>query len=357
MGSRYALNQGGRAMSQPAGFMSQEASQLHEDAHIIDMHVDSFLLARQYGYDFLKRHRPLPFGALFRHADLPRMIEGGVDTIGFGVVTNPFTAPFNCWQNSLFQIQLFQNACERSEGLLAAARSSDHARELKAKGVRNGFLGLEGAHCLGNDLDHVEQAHKAGVRYITLTHFSSNNAASCARGKKASATRGLTPWGLELIERMNATGVMVDVAHVGRNSFLEAVARSAKPCIASHTGLTAVTPSWRNIDDGMMKALADKGGVACIIFTPQFISKHLRDSAEAIFRHIDHVVRTVGEDHVGLGSDFDGYVAPMPDNLRDMAAMPVITEIMLRRGYKESRIRKVLGENIMRVWAQNERPV
>ncbi len=330
--------------------VSKEARLLHEDAFVADLHVDSFLIARQFGYDFLKRHSAwLPGGALFSHTDLPRMREGGVDFIAFGVVVNPLLKPKNCFPSALRQIELFHDACKRSDGELVQAESPEAALEAKKKGIRCGFLGMEGAHDLGGELENVVKAHELGVRYITLTHFSSNQAASCAKGLKANPQAGLTDWGRDLIMEMNRVGVIVDVAHVNRPGFLDAVRLSKSPCLVSHGGVTGAMPHWRNIDDDMLRALADKGGTVGVIFSPSYITNNKRLGAKAIFRHIDHIVQTVGEDHASIGSDFDGYI-PTPFDLRDTSDMPRITQLMLENGYSEERIRKILGLNFLRVW-------
>ncbi|MFC1848866.1 dipeptidase [candidate division CSSED10-310 bacterium] len=324
---------------------------LHEESFVVDLHVDSFLLSRQFGYDFLKPHRAwLPFGALGSHADLPRMKAGGVDAAGFGIVVNPLLGPGKAWRSSMRQIALFHDACERSQDQLTFAAAPDSALKLKQGGVRSGFLGLEGAHCLGDQLTNVESAYHNGVRYITLTHFSSNKAACCAKGLGSDPAKGLTSWGCELIAEMNRLGMIIDLAHVNRAGFLEAIRLSKTPCMVSHGGVASVRPHWRNTDHDMLQALVDSGGIMGIIFAPQFISDHYRDTSEAVLRHIDYMVTHFGEDSVAIGSDFDGYILTTPEDLRDIAMMPGLTAGMMRKGYSIERIQKILGLNFIRVW-------
>ena len=332
--------------------ITDEARELHAEVFVMDLHVDSFLLAHQFGYDFLARHRAfLPFGAIGRHVDLPRMLEGGVDGAAFGVVVNPLSLPGRAWQSAKAQIELFHHACRRSKKRLRLARTAEDALAAKRDACCCGFSGLEGCHVLGEDLGNLEEAYRLGVRYITLAHFSSNRAVACAKGWGADPRRGLSPWGRELVAEMNRLGIMVDLAHVNRRGFLEAAAASEKPCLVSHTGLAGVHPLWRNIDDEQIKAIADGGGVIGIIFAPQFLCGRLKAGAEAVFSHIDYIVTRFGEDFVGLGSDFDGYILSTPSNLRDASMTPVLTDIMLRRGYSAERIKKILGGNALRVWA------
>jgi membrane dipeptidase len=334
--------------------VSAEAFALHKDAFVADLHVDSFLVARQFGYDFLKRHSAwLPLGAFFSHADLPRMEEGGVDLAAFGAVVFPLARECNNFPSAKRQIALFHDACARSGGRLVFAGTPDEALKAKRDGKRCGFIGIEGAHALGGDLRNVEEAFKLGARYITLAHFSSNKAARCMKGLGADKTSGLTGWGRELVGEMNRLGIMVDVAHVNKPGFLEAVVLSKMACLVSHAGVRGAYNSFRSVDDEMLRALADRGGALGVIFGPMHTTPSITEGARAIFRHIDHVVKTVGDEHASLGSDFDGYVWSTPHDLRDMAATPVVTQLMLENGYSEERIRRILGLNFLRVWREN----
>jgi len=330
---------------------SKEILDLHMDAHLIDLHIDSNFLSGLVGYDFLKRHTAwLPMGALCSHVDLPRMIEGGMDTGGFGVVVNPLCKPEKAWRSTLSQLNLFSGTCKRSYGELVLVGTPEECIKAKQENKKSGFLGLEGAHCLGDDINNVDTAFEKGARYITIAHFSSNIAGACAKGMGADNAAGLSDWGHILVEKMNTLGMMVDVAHVNKKTFLQAVRHSAAPCIASHTGVLGAYELWRNLDDEMIAELVKNNGVMGIIFAPNYISGKLKDNAEAVFRHIDYVVQKYGEDYVGIGSDFDGFIWSTPTNLRDAAAVPVLTKMMLQHGYKEERIRKILGKNVLRVW-------
>ncbi len=331
--------------------ISEEAKQLHFEAHVIDLHVDSLLLARQFGYDINKRHRAwLPGGAIGSHADLPRMREGGVDTVGLGIVVNPLAKPFNRWQSALYMADLFKKACKNSAGMLHLAGDAHEARALKKDGKFGAFLGMEGAHCLGDDLYNVKEARDVGVRYITLTHFSENNAASPAKGKGADPDAGLKKWGFELIDEMKRLGVLVDLAHVNRKGFLEAVAYAKTPCIVSHSGVKGIQEHWRNLDDDQLRAMGDCGGVVGVIFDPRYISPGMRCGAERIVAHLQYIINVAGEDHAAIGSDFDGYITGTPGDLRDASGMPMLTQLMLEKGWSEKRIRKILGENFLRVF-------
>ncbi len=331
-------------------YVSKEARELHDACFVADLHVDSFLLARQFGYDFLKRHRSwTPWGVIGSHVDLPRMAEGGVDFCAFGVVVNPLSRPANAWKNTLRQLALQREAVKRSEGRLVQAQTPADALAARARGAYSGFAGLEGAHCLGDDLDHLDTAYANGVRYITLTHFSTNKAASCAKGLGAKPNAGLSGYGRDLVAEMNRRGLIVDVAHVNKPGFMDAVTLSRAPCLVSHCGIGGVRPLWRNLDDEMLKALADNGGVAGVMFAANFLTDGLNANRDDWLRHVDHIVNTVGEDHAAIGSDLDGYILPA-HGLRDITTLPRLTEGMLELGYSPERIAKILGGNFLRLW-------
>lgn len=332
-----------------------QATELHKSSLVIDLHVDSFLLNAQFGYDFLKKHQPyFPGGAFFGHADLPRMQEGSVNVAGFGVVINPLKRDKNAWKKTRSIIQSFHQTCNRSKGRLTGVNTSEEITLAVGQGQTCGFLGLEGAHTLGGNLDNLAEVRDLGVRYITLTHFSSNKAASCARGWRSRADQGLTDWGRELISRMNAKGIVVDVAHVNKSGFIEAVQLSSKPCWISHGTVASVHEHWRATDDECLTQLFEKGGMIGIMFAPQFLCSKLRADSSVVFRHIDDIVTRFGDDFVGLGSDFDGYIAATPRDLRDISQMTSITHRMVEAGYSEKRIRKILGLNALRVLRDNE---
>ena len=333
--------------------VSEEARRLHEDSHVIDLHVDSLLLARQFGYDITRRHRAwLPGGALGSHADLPRMRQGGIDTVGFGLVVNPLAKPFKRWQNALYQAELFKKTCRDSAGLLQLAGCAHEARALKADNKFGAFLGMEGAHGLGDDIFNLKEARDVGVRYITLTHLSANKAAHPAKGKGANPKQGISDWGFALIEEMNSLGILVDLAHVNKKGFMQAIEHSKTPCIVSHAGVMSEHDHWRNLDDEQIRAIAKSGGTIGLIFAPNYLCGKRRCKAEVVIRHMEYIIMLVGEDHVSIGSDFDGYIVGTPDDLRDASYMPTLTQLMLERYWSEERIRKVLGGNFLRVFEE-----
>ena len=191
---------------------------------------------------------------------------------------------------------------------------------------------------IGNDIRVLRTFGDLGVRYMTLTHFYNDEWADSSTAKPEH--NGLTDFGKQVVMEMNRQGIMVDISHVSDKTFYDALAISKAPLIASHSSCRALCDHVRDMSDDMIKALAAKGGVIQINY-------------EKSFDHIDHAVKLVGADHVGLGSDFDG--ADMPDGMEDCTHLPQITEALMRKGYADDDIRKILGGNLLRVMEQNER--
>jgi len=255
---------------------------------------------------------------------------------------------------------------------------------------------VEGGTAIENSLEKLQVLYDRGVRYLSLTWNDSNDWASSAMDEtdpKYNGHKGLTDFGRQVIRRMNELGMMVDVSHSGEQTFRDVIETSSKPVIASHSCVWALAPHFRNLKDEQLKALAKKGGVVFLNFYPGFLDvefdkayQALRKAAkphldslkvkygsetrkyfseraaylksktdpiqpdiEVLFKHMDYIVNLVGEDHVGLGSDFDG-ISIAPKGIEDISQMPEITRVMVEHGYSESRIRKILGGNFMRVF-------
>jgi membrane dipeptidase len=341
-------------VGQAKGIASQEALELHRASLVIDLHVDTLFIQRLTGYDPLRRHKVrTPRPLVWNHADVPRMIHGGLSGVGLGIVVNPvLSLPWNRPRIVSWYISRLIDLSFRTSGTIRVALSAGDIRRAKEQGAIGAFLGVEGAHALGGRIDMLDRYYAWGVRYLTLAHFSANRAASPAFGLVGKGGRpGLTGFGYELIDRMNELGMIVDLAHVERQGFLEAARRSRAPVIVSHTGVRGLCPMWRNIDDEQLDAVAATGGVVGIIFSPYFLARSLRTSVDTLVSHIDYVRRRIGWHHAALGSDMDGLIL-LPDEIRDISDMPMITEALLRRGYPHEWIQGVLGGNALRVFAQ-----
>lgn len=335
-----------RAVSTAKRTISDEARRIHAEAIVVDLHADTPSLMRM-GYDFGKRHHPpLPRAALGVHVDLPRMRDGGQAAQVFGLVSFPYR------KKGLAavihrQIDLVEKTALRLAGELVLARSADDLVAAHRAGKKAAFLSIEGAHALEGDLENAEVFARRGVRSLGLLHFSANEAGAPAYGKGSDPDRGLTDFGRALIDELDRLGILVDLAHINHGGFLEAAARTKKPVIVSHTGVTGVQPHWRNIDDAQIRAVADKGGCIGVIFAPRYLGA---DGVDRVVDHLLHIRDVGGEDTPALGSDWDGLVTP-PSDLRDPRDLPVLTQALLDRGVSPAGILKMLGGNVLRVLA------
>ncbi len=324
--------------------VTPEALAIHQEALIIDLHADTASLMRM-GYDLHARHRPiLPGAALGFHLDLPRMLQGGQTGQVFGLVTFPWRKK-GLFRIALRQIQLIRKAAE-SSSLLWYSPDGAVLRQAKAEGALVAMPGLEGVHALEGNLDNLDILAREGLRMCGLVHFSANEAASPAMGKGSDPNQGLTPFGRDLVARCNDMGVLVDLAHINRKGFLEAVRLSTAPLVVSHSGLSALHRMWRNIDDEQIRALADTGGCIGIIYHRNFLGG---STIEALVRHLVHCWNVGGEDTPALGSDFDGLILP-PKDLPDPSALPRLTQALLDHQVPERVIHKMLGGNALRVF-------
>lgn len=366
---------------------------LHRDAAVVDMHCDTIRRAMD-GEDL---SRDLPAG----HIDIPKLKRGGVDLQVFACFAPPPANDLERYQsaNKVFaQIEAVQWLVDKNPTDLAIVLTPQDANA--ARNERTGILiGIEGGYAIENDLVLLRGFYRAGVRLMTLTHWTATDWAD-ASGDEKPIHNGLTPFGESVVAEMNKLGMIIDVSHASDKTFWDVLRLSKAPVVASHSCCRALSPHHRNLSDEMLKALAEKGGVVGINFSAGFLDSRI-DKAEsglfdemarerglptypeimhadpaavekfyaefnkkwAEFRktlpavnaatlvdHIDHVIKVTGDaDHVGLGSDFDGISDP-PEGLGNAGFLPGITKELVRRGYKPDAIRKILGGNFLRVF-------
>jgi membrane dipeptidase len=340
----------------PAGWaralgVSRAAVDLHLSCDIVDLHVDTFIWTRVFGRDLRQRHGPGPFGArFFGHADLPRLREAGVTGAIWSITTNPLRGPRS-------RARVFERNLERLRGIFAAApdqavlvRDLPGYRAARATGQHAAFAGIQGGNALDRDADALKLLDGGEVVKVTLVHLSSSSLGETnAPGGNAEA--GLTAAGKRYVEALDARRIFVDLAHIGRKAFFDAVDvhDRHKPLLVSHTGVSGVTPMWRNVDDEQLRAVAATGGVVGIIFHGGFLGARPwhGGSARAIVEHIAHACDVAGEDHVALGSDWDGAIVT-PRDMPTCLELPRLVQCMLDRGFAEDRVRKVMGKNFLR---------
>lgn len=330
--------------------------------------------------------------------DLVRAREGGLDAPFMSIYVPAALQKTPGAAKALADrlIDLVEGIARAAPDRATIATSPAAVRAAHAEGRLALLLGMENGAPIEEDLSRLDHFHRRGVRYITLTHSEDN--AICDSSYDTRRTwGGVSPFGRQVIERMNALGILVDVSHLSDAATEQAVAASRAPVIASHSSVRALVPDFeRNLSDPLIRRIAEGGGVVMINFGSGFLDAAYRAhgnlryeagkaflAAEGIGRedpryaewrkaweaehpappkatvetvadHIDHVVKLVGVDHVGLGSDFDGVGDSLPTGLEDVSRYPNLLRVLLARGYSEAELAKIAGENLLRVWARAE---
>jgi membrane dipeptidase len=333
---------------------SGEALALARRCDLIDLHVDTLIPPRLWGYDPLARHRGGPLGRhFFGHLDLPRLTDGGLDGAMWSITTNPFRGAAGRWRAFQQNLQALRNLIARSAGRLVEVHTPAAYREARRRGAHAVLPAIQGLNALEGAPDGVRSIPDGIVR-ATLVHLT--NAVYGATSSPLGAGRsekGLTHAGREAIAALDARRVFVDLAHVHERTFWDAVAAHDRslPLIVTHTGVSGVRPHWRNLGDDQVKAVADTGGTIGIIFSEQFLRRRAGPAdAGMVVEHILHVLRVAGEDFVSLGSDFDGAITPPPD-LAGADRYPRLVQSLLDRGCTDAQIAKILGGNFLRAFA------
>jgi len=322
-----------------------EARALHDEICVLDLHADTAKLMDKLGYDLAARHeRPMPKVAnVFGHLDLPRMRDGGLAGQFFSFWTSPYPER-GCTRSVERQLDALDQAMDKHPSELAWTRTGADVLAAKQRGQVAALGGIEGGQALEGKLDVIEPFARRGVRYLGLLHFSANALGKPAKGRGADPLAGLTAFGRDVVRECERCGVIVDLAHVNRKGFFDALEVATLPTMVSHTGVLGVHDHWRNIDDEQIRKVADGGGCVGVIFAKRYLGGASLDS---VVDHIAHIIDVAGEDVAALGSDFDGFVVP-PEGLEDIAALPNLTVALAKR-LPIRAVEKVLGRNVMRV--------
>jgi membrane dipeptidase len=337
----------------PSILTVEEAREFHRQVCVIDLHADTAKLMDKLGYDLGARHeRTMPgFANWLGHVDLPRMRDGGVAGQFFSFWTTPYPER-GCAQSVLRQLDAIDAAVARQPDEVVWALTAEQIRAAQARGQVAALGGIEGGQALEGNLDWLATFARRGVRYLGLLHFSANALGSPARGRGADSTRGLTPLGFQAIGEAERCGIIVDLAHINRRGFFDALAASTRPPMVSHTGVLGVHQHWRNIDDEQVRAIADRGGCIGVIFASRYLGG---SSIDAVVDHLLHIIRVAGDDVVALGSDFDGFVSP-PTGLEDVSCLPNLTVRLSQRGVSLATLEKLLGGNVLRLLDEARAP-
>ena len=308
---------------------------------LIDLHADTPLLQHWIHYDFCASHKPwLPASAFVSHVDLPRMQEANMDAQVFGLVALPPEGDERGFVTVQRMIDQMEQTAQRTPGTFSLLRRGESLRAKRAGGERVGILSLEGVHTLAGKIERADQLIARGVLSFGLAHFHANQACNPAYGWGAKAS-GLTPFGRDLVAHLAAQGAIVDLAHINRAGFFDALQASQGPIMVSHTGVVGAFDHWRNIDDAQIRAIADRGGIVGIIFARNYLGG---SDMDAVVKHIKHVVNVGGTACAALGSDFDGFIVPVK-GLRDVRGYTALRAVLQNSGLSAQDTDHVMGQN------------
>lgn len=369
----------------------QKYKKLHFEAILVDTHNDipSASIEKKVQFDTDLKGKT--------HSDLKRMKEGGVDVQIFSIFCGPDQiSPFAFANREIDSV--YEWARRNPDKMMIVKTPQQLQKAVKEKKLA-AMLGVEGGHMIENDLNKLDSLFNRGARYLTLTWNNSTDWATSAADETTKGDslkhKGLTDFGKQLVKRMNTLGMMVDVSHVGEQTFWDAINTTTKPVIASHSCVWNLCRHRRNLKDEQIKAIGKNGGVIHLNFYAGFIDsnyekksiaflalhkasvdslikinitpayapimvgemyseevKAFRPSLSVLLDHLDYIVKLIGVDHVGLGSDFDGIEAP-PLELNGVQDFPLVTKALLERGYSKKDVKKILGGNFIRVFKAN----
>ena len=337
-------------LSQALG-ISHEAAELYSACEVVDLHLDTFIWQRLFGYDLTRRHGEGPFGArFFGQADLPRVRAAGMAAGLWIITTNPLRSRRGkrdaCLRN-LAQLSALLDGAESTP-----VSTLSEYRDARALGKHAAFIGLQGGNALELDLSDFDRPEVARLCLVTLLHFTRSRIGAPALPRWLCwGSPRLTSFGIEYVRRLNEKRILVDLAHLHPAGFADVlrVHDPALPLLVSHAACHAVRPHFRNLTDAQLVQVAERGGVVGIVFNAGFVGASVwRANVQQVTDHILHAVRVMGDDHVALGSDFDGAIIP-PRDLRTVLQLPRVVDSMLARGLGADSVRKVMGLNFLRV--------
>jgi membrane dipeptidase len=368
----------------------KQAMRIHKKVVTIDSHTDTPLYMTRPGYDFGQLHDARKHGS---RTDLPRMEQGNLDAAFFAVFLGQGELSDEGFERAFNRAEMIFDsvtaAVNRYSDRAEIARKPEDVYNLKNAGKKAIYVGLENGYPIGFDLSKIEHYYHRGARYITLCHTRNNQI--CDSSTDTVFHNGLSDFGKQMIRKMNRLGMMIDVSHISDKAFYDVINLTSAPVIASHSSARAICDNPRNLTDDMLLALAENGGVVQVCLLSSYVKEMppnpLRDSALTVIRekfnnfvdlsdeemdqarkewrqvnrdfppnlatvsdlvdHIDHIVSVAGIDFVGIGSDFDG--GGGLEDCYDVSQLPNITIELVKRGYSEEEIRKIWGENLLRV--------
>ena len=371
--------------------MAQSYKKIHDNAILIDTHNDILTKTVDWGLLMDSNLKGKT------HSDLARWKEGGLDVQIFSVFCDG--TKINPYNYANQQMDSLDAVVKRNPDKIVKVSNTKELLEAVKQNRIAAMFGVEGGHTIENDLEKLEVFYNRGARYMTLTWNNSTEWASSAFDETFTEdlqNKGLTDFGKQIVHKMNQLGMIVDISHVGIQTFWDVINTTTKPIMASHSSVYALCKHQRNLNDDQIKAIAKNGGVIQVNFHPGFIDPIFEEKEKAFFEnhkvefdsliktgmdewnvidtlyhkyaeeankmrpplsmlidHIDYIAKLVGVDYVGIGSDFDG-INLTPQQLDDVTTYPLITKALIDRGYTPQDINKILGQNFLRVLNANE---
>ncbi len=331
--------------------ISREAVELYSASDVIDLHIDSFIWTRIFGYDLRKRHgHGLLNACFYSQADLPRLREARVTGGIWVITTNPLRTSGGRADVFAGNVRQLRSILDSVPGDVVFVKTAGDYARARETGKHAAWIGVQGGNALDRDEAAVESMGDEIVR-VTLVHLSTSSlgvtSSPAALGRRGE---GLTDRGRDYVRRLDSKKIFVDLAHIDRKGFFDAVEvhDASIPLIVTHTGVTGVHPHWRNLDDEQLRAIADTGGTIGIMYQSSFLGDPLfSGKLSSIVDHLEHIVKVVGDDHASLGSDWDGAIVP-PTDMRTCLELPRLVQEMLGRGWSSERIQKIMGKNFLR---------
>ncbi|PWU04736.1 MAG: membrane dipeptidase [Bacteroidetes bacterium] len=372
---------------------AQDYMKIHQKAILVDTHNDVLSSVTMAGMNIDNNLKGKT------HSDLNRFKQGGVDVEFFSIFCDERFGKDTAFKFANIEIDSLYAIAKRNPDKMSIVTTPNELDKAIKEKKLAAMIGVEGGHMIEDKIENLDSLFKRGARYMTLTWNNSTSWASSAKdeskGTVPNPTKGLNDFGKQIVKRMNELGMLVDLSHVGEETFWDAIQLSTKPVLVSHSSVYNLCPVARNLKDDQIKAVGKNGGVICVNFysgfidstyerrIKAFIASHkaeydslknakapeyeingffskkypseassLRPPLSMLIDHIDYMVKLIGADHVGLGSDFDG-IESAPQGLDDVTCFPLITKALLERGYSKSDVTKILGGNVIRVFKAN----
>lgn len=365
---------------------AQDYETIHRKMIVVDGHNDVIITSILPGLDISQRLR-------VNHTDIPRLIEGGIDVQVFAVWSDDKKWKSGAFKHANDQIDALEKVLNRNPDKIELAKNSDDIERITKTGKVAALIGIEGGNMIEANIDYLVALYDRGARYMTLTwNYDLSWATAAAQESKTTSQdgKGLSSLGKDIVRKMNILGMMVDLSHVGEKTFYDVLDVANKPVLVSHSNAYKLTPHFRNLKDAQLEALKKNGGVVGVNFYSGFLDKNYEKRVKKLYKkqfglqgdytlsasdqygvlsvenkhiadvplsllldHIDYLVQKIGIDHVAIGSDYDG-IESAPRGLEDVSKLPNLTKALLKRGYNQWDLEKLMGLNFLRILKENE---